>query len=109
MSGPASPFERSEKGEAGPAPLKGWATVGLLTVCFTQAKGDPRMTHRNESTTESNPLDQMIQVLDEHGFDGMARAIQILVNEAMKIERSEVLGAEPYERTSERLGYANAQ
>ncbi len=54
-------------------------------------------------------LPQMIQVLDEHGFDGMARAIQILVNEAMKIERSEVLGAEPYERTSERLGYANAQ
>jgi putative transposase len=61
------------------------------------------MTHQ----TESNALDQMIQVLDEHGFDGMARAIQILVNEAMKIERSEVLGAEPYERTSERLGYAN--
>jgi putative transposase len=61
------------------------------------------MTHQDEST----PLDQMIQVLDEHGFDGMARAIQILVNEAMKIERSEVLGAEPYERTIERRGYAN--
>jgi len=35
----------------------------------------------------------MIQVLDQHGFDGMANAIQILVNEAMKIERSEVLRA----------------
>ena len=37
----------------------------------------------------------------------MAQAIQIFVNEAMKIERSEVLGAQPYERTSERHGYAN--
>ena len=61
------------------------------------------MTHQNEST----PLDQMIQVLDEHGFDGMARAIQILINEAMKIERNEVLGAKPYQRTQERRGYAN--
>ncbi len=61
------------------------------------------MTHQNQS----NPLDQMIQVLDEHGFDGMARAMEILVNEAMKIERSEVLGADPYQRTSERRGHAN--
>ncbi len=61
------------------------------------------MTHQNES----NALDQMIQVLDEHGFDGMARAMEILVNEAMKIERSAVLGAEPYQRTSERRGHAN--
>jgi len=61
------------------------------------------MTHQNES----NALDQMIQVLDQYGFDGMARAIGILVNEAMKIERSEVLGAQPYERTDQRRGYAN--
>jgi putative transposase len=61
------------------------------------------MTHQNES----NPLEQMIQVLDEHGFDGMARAIGILVNEAMKIERADVLGAKPYERTETRRGYAN--
>ena len=60
------------------------------------------MTHPNESTPESNPLDLMIQVLDQHGFDGMAHAIQIFVNEAMKIERSEVLGAQPYERTRDR-------
>lgn len=61
------------------------------------------MTHQNES----NALDQMIQVLDEYGFDGMARAIGILVNEAMKIERAQVLGAQPYERTEQRRGYAN--
>jgi transposase-like protein len=61
------------------------------------------MTHSQEST----PFDLMIQVLDQHGFEGMARAMQILVNEAMKIERSEALGAQPYERTDERRGYAN--
>ena len=69
------------------------------------------MTHRNNSTSldhdESTPFDQMIQLLDEHGFDGMARAIGILVNEAMKIERADVLGAQPYQRTEERRGYAN--
>jgi transposase-like protein len=65
------------------------------------------MTHPNVSTTESTPFELMIQVLDQHGFDGMARAIGILVNEAMKIERSEALGAGPYERTSHRRGYAN--
>jgi transposase-like protein len=56
---------------------------------------------------ESTPFELMVQVLDEQGFGGMARAVQILVNEAMKIERSEALHAEPYERTSERRGYAN--
>ncbi len=65
------------------------------------------MTHPNESSHESTPFDLMIQVLDQHGFDGMANAIQILVNEAMKIERSEALGAQPYQRTDERRGYAN--
>ena len=61
------------------------------------------MTHLHEST----PFDLMIQVLDQHGFEGMARAIEILVNEAMKIERNAALGAQPYERTDERRGYAN--
>lgn len=61
------------------------------------------MTHQ----TESNPFDQMIQVLDEHGFEGLAHALEILFNEAMKLERSAILGAQPYERTDERRGHAN--
>ena len=32
---------------------------------------------------------------------------QRLLNEAMKVERAEALGADPYERTPERTGYAN--
>jgi hypothetical protein len=61
------------------------------------------MTHQ----TESKPFEKMIQVLDEYGFEGLAHALEILFNEAMKIERSAVLGAQPYERTNERRGHAN--
>ena len=33
--------------------------------------------------------------------------IELLLNEVMKIERCEALGAAPYQRTEERRGYAN--
>jgi transposase-like protein len=57
--------------------------------------------------TESNVLDLIVELLTEQGFDGMAEALQLILNQAMLIERSQVLGAEPYERTSERTGHAN--
>ena len=50
---------------------------------------------------------EVIQLLVEHGFDGLAAALELLLNEVMKLERSEVLQAAPYERTEERKGYAN--
>ena len=50
---------------------------------------------------------EAIQVLAEHGFDGLAAALELLLNEVMKLERVEVLQAAPYERTDERKGYAN--
>ncbi len=49
----------------------------------------------------------MLQLLSEHGFDGMAEAIEILLNEAMKFGRADALGAMPYQRTEARRGYAN--
>jgi transposase-like protein len=48
-----------------------------------------------------------LELLVDHGFDGLAQAMQTLFNEAMKLERSQVLGARPYERTSDRRGYGN--
>lgn len=57
--------------------------------------------------TPGGGLEQVLELLTEHGFDGMAQAMQTLFNEAMKLERSAVLEAQPYERTSERRGYAN--
>jgi hypothetical protein len=56
------------------------------------------MTHQNES----NELNAAVQLLAHHGFEGMANAMQVLFNEAMKIERSEYLNAAPYQRTDER-------
>jgi len=56
---------------------------------------------------QSNNLDQLVQLLAQEGFDGMAEAITILMNEAMKLERADVLKARPYERTDDRTGYAN--
>ena len=61
------------------------------------------MTHESQSTR----FEELLQLLSEHGFDGMAEAIEILMNEAMLLERAEVLGATPYQRTESRRGYAN--
>jgi transposase-like protein len=49
----------------------------------------------------------LLELLSEHGFEGMAEAMQLLMNEAMKLERCAVLGAGPYERTPSRRGQAN--
>lgn len=58
-------------------------------------------------TTEHNPMDQIMEIIIEQGFGGMDQAMTILINEAMKIERSQVLQANAYERTPDRLGQAN--
>jgi putative transposase len=50
---------------------------------------------------------ELLEFLGELGFEGMAQAIQLLINEAMKLERTAVLGAAPYERTPLRRGQAN--
>jgi transposase-like protein len=75
------------------------------------------MTHRTHSSTLSEespltfaiegPMAEALELLVEHGFDGLAQALRILLNEAMKIERIQTLGANPYERTPTRRGQAN--
>ncbi len=37
----------------------------------------------------------------------MADAMRLMLNEAMRIERSQALEAAPYQRTEKRRGYAN--
>jgi len=61
------------------------------------------MTHPEQHTAIQSALEALV----EEGFDGMATAMQILFNEAMKIERSQFLDAAPNERTETRRGYAN--
>ena len=61
------------------------------------------MTHHEHLTV----LDRVLELLAQNGFDGMADACRVLLNEAMKIERADALQADPYERTEGRRGYAN--
>ena len=56
---------------------------------------------------QGNAFDDAMELLIENGFDGMANVLQILLNEAMKIEREDVLAAGAYQRTPDRKGYAN--
>ena len=61
------------------------------------------MTH----CKENNAIEQMMEAIIENGMEGLESAISILINEAMKVERSRVLGAEPWQRSEHRRGYAN--
>jgi transposase-like protein len=60
-------------------------------------------------THPSNPelLNTVLQLLNDEGSGGFAEGIRLLVNEAMRQERSQALQAQPYERTETRLGQAN--
>ena len=75
------------------------------------------MTHR-EHHNEFDPVPEergshdqgwqdVLTLLMDHGFEGFASAMRILMNEAMKLEREAALGAQRYERTAARRGYAN--
>lgn len=69
--------------------------------------------HSNNLSEESlafaalGPVSEALALLAAEGFDGLAEALKVLLNEAMKIERTHVLEAGPYERTATRRGHAN--
>jgi len=61
------------------------------------------MTHQ----IHPNVSHEAVQLLAEHGFDGMAQAMQLLLNECLLIERRQSLGVGPYQRSEARNGQAN--
>jgi putative transposase len=61
------------------------------------------MTHQ----TDPELLNTVLQLLTGQGPEGLAEGIRILVNEAMRQERSQVLQAQPYQRIETRQGHAN--
>ena len=64
----------------------------------------------NKSTTrqtQTDVINTVLQLLLDSDQDALAEGFRLMVNEAMKAERSYVLNAAPYERTEERLGHAN--
>jgi putative transposase len=56
---------------------------------------------------QDNKLAELIKLVSEQGLEGMGSFMQTLFNETMLIERHRHLQAVPYERTEERIGYAN--
>jgi putative transposase len=70
---------------------------------FRKANPNLPMTH------QPNPdlLNTVLQLLTTQGTSALAEGLRLLLNEAMSTERSAVLQAGPYERNSQRLGYAN--
>ena len=57
--------------------------------------------------SEYTLLEQVIQMLSTKEDNKFSKVIEKVVNEAMKLERAKTLQAEPYERTEDRVGYAN--
>ena len=60
-----------------------------------------------ENETEYKLSHPVVQLLVKNGLDALPDALRTLINEAMAIERSNALQAQPYERTEHRLGQAN--
>jgi putative transposase len=56
---------------------------------------------------QNNLLASLMQIVNENGLEAVAEAFRILLNEAMKVERDQTIGAGLYERTDNRQGYAN--
>lgn len=49
----------------------------------------------------------VFEIISDYGMDGLPKVVEILFNEAMRLERARYLGAEDYERSEGRKGYAN--
>jgi len=56
---------------------------------------------------DDNVIETVVQLLCENGLSHMSDAMRLMLNEAMRIERSQALEADPYQRTEKRRGYAN--
>jgi len=57
--------------------------------------------------TETKEFDRILETVIAQGFDGILPAMKLLLDFAMQQERSQFLKASPYERSQERIGYAN--
>ena len=57
--------------------------------------------------TNHNVFDVVMEQLISEGPDAMRPVLTALLNEAMKIEREQFLGASHYEHSKDRLGFAN--
>jgi transposase-like protein len=61
------------------------------------------MTESSHYTVPS----EWLTLIQEQGWDALPHLLTVVINAAMRAEREAHLGAGPYERSSERRGYAN--
>jgi len=61
------------------------------------------MIYKSDCTLPTEYLEQ----LSEQGLESLPEMIRLMVNEAMRIERENYLGAKAYERSEQRQGHAN--
>ena len=61
------------------------------------------MTYPADCTLPEDVLDQIA----EGGAAALPEAMRLLLNAAMLLERQKFMGADPYQRTSERQAHAN--
>jgi putative transposase len=65
------------------------------------------MKGKTMSLEKSTMIEDVMKLLIEYGPEKFRESLEMLYNQAMQIERSEVLRAHPYERTEARRGHAN--
>lgn len=80
---------------------------GRPSRCFVLINHELHEAEMTNHTPDPTTIAMALELLTEHGLEGVAPAVQILINEAMQIERSAFLQAGPYERADERVGYSN--
>jgi transposase-like protein len=78
-------------------------TVLLLSSTKNNNRKKIRVTHQNENSQNNTAVQHIL----DNGLDGIGEAIRLVIDQAMKIERSHALQAQPHERTQKRQGYAN--
>lgn len=57
--------------------------------------------------TEHRLLEDVLEIFHENGTQGLGKAIELILNTAMRLEREKYLNAGHYERSPERQGHAN--
>jgi putative transposase len=101
--------EAKEPSRNGGPKTKSDGLVGAGQICFPVLLNANSIERRSEVAhqREFNVVDTVVQLLCESGLSQMAEVVRIMLNEAMRIERSRAIEAKPYQRTERRKGYAN--
>lgn len=104
-AGPGGRGVAPTAGAGGVSDLKSGPSNPVMEV-FNHFHGDP-MTHPRNHNDLSNAYADLVQLVIHHGPDAIAAAFTKLMNTAMLIERQQHLGIDAYQRSDQRLAYAN--